>query len=126
MFHDDILFNQFSVYDNLVYAYFLQGNKDINEEKIREVSERLGGYELLHRYPYELSRGQRQRIALIRAVITDKPIILADEPTGNVDEENSEIIFQELKNLSKKWIINRRSRCNKKHDKKSHFLIFDL
>ncbi len=57
--------------------------------------------ELKDRYPSQLSRGQRQRIAAVRALVNDPRIILADEPTSDLDRENASILLSFLKDLNK-------------------------
>jgi putative ABC transport system ATP-binding protein len=74
------------------------GTKD-GEERRREVLKLLKLEDKMHHKPLELSGGEQQRVALARAVITQPAIILADEPTGNLDTENSAIVlnmFQEM------------------------------
>ena len=75
-----------------------------NERQKRALSllELVGLQERINHFPKELSGGEKQRIAMARALANDPEIILADEPTGNLDEENETIIFNYLKELSEK------------------------
>ena len=64
-----------------------------------ELIELLGLQSLLKKYPEEISGGQQQRVAIARAILTKHKILLADEPTGNLDEENSLIVSRALEIL---------------------------
>ena len=64
------------------------------EDRSSEWIERLGIAPLLHQRVTTLSGGEKQRVAIARAMMLDPPLLLADEPTGNLDEKNSEIIFR--------------------------------
>lgn len=73
-----------------------------NKKKVRELLEKVGLSQLEQRYPSQLSRGQRQRIAAIRALANDPKIILADEPISDLDPDNSEILLAFFKELNEK------------------------
>jgi putative ABC transport system ATP-binding protein len=88
-----------SVADNIRIPLALQG-RGREHGPIREVAERLGLAHRLQHRPSELSVGEQQRVALARAIVGDKRVILADEPTGNLDEENVKIVGAVLKQES--------------------------
>ena len=73
----------------------------------------LGLKDRLHHFPSQLSGGEQQRVAIARAIINKPELILADEPTGNLDEENSQIIADLLFNVSQKY---QKSLCLVTHD----------
>ena len=73
----------------------------------------LGLKERLHHFPSQLSGGEQQRVAIARAIINKPELILADEPTGNLDEENSQVIADLLFNVSQKY---QKSLCLVTHD----------
>ena len=78
-----------------------------------EILTDLGLKDRLHHFPSQLSGGEQQRVAIARAIINKPELILADEPTGNLDEENSQIIADLLFNVSQKY---QKSLCIVTHD----------
>ena len=95
-----------TVYDNIALSLSLL-QKNIKEEhnKIMEIIERVGLKGKEHRRMNEISGGERQRVAVARALIKDPKVIIADEPTGNLDSETSKNIFNLFKELSKERLI---------------------
>lgn len=79
------------------------GNGGGSAEKRHEVLSLLKLEDKMHHKPLELSGGEQQRVALARAVINNPAIILADEPTGNLDTENSQIVLDMFKELNRKF-----------------------
>src|SRR5687768_1981424 len=79
------------------------GNGNSSGENRREVLRLLKLEDKMHHKPLELSGGEQQRVALARAVINRPAIILADEPTGNLDTENSEIVLRMFRELNEKY-----------------------
>lgn len=79
------------------------GNGNGNAEKRREILSLLKLENKMNNKPLELSGGEQQRVALARAVINNPAIILADEPTGNLDTENSEIVLEMFRELNERF-----------------------
>lgn len=79
------------------------GNGSKNSDNRKEVLKLLKLENKMHHKPLELSGGEQQRVALARAIVNRPAIILADEPTGNLDTENSEIVLDMFKELNQKF-----------------------
>ena len=91
VFQDFNLLDTFSLRDNILLPLVLAGKKYPEmEERLEPLARTLGIQELLDKYPYEVSGGQKQRCAVARALITRPRIVLADEPTGALDSRSSE------------------------------------
>ncbi len=103
IFQDCCLIESINVYDNLRLVLDLQ--KEKNDAIIYQSLERVGLKGLEKRYPNQLSAGQRQRVAIARALVKRPRIILADEPTGNVDSNTGKLILDILKELSTNCLI---------------------
>lgn len=96
------LLKKFSVYEN-VEIPLLARNIRLSErrKKIEEGAKKLGIDGLLSKYPHQLSGGQQQRVGVLRAIVAETPIVLADEPTGALDTESSEWVIDRLKDINK-------------------------
>ena len=91
VFQDFNLLDTFSLEDNIYLPLVLAGKKHAEMmSRLDEIAEPLGITNLLKKYPYEVSGGQKQRAAVARALITGPRIILADEPTGALDSKSSD------------------------------------
>lgn len=96
VFQDFHLLDTFSLKDNIFLPLVLSGKTyEEMERRLTPVAERLGITEILNKFPYEVSDGQKQRAAVARALVTKPQLILADEPTGALDSRASD----ELLNL---------------------------
>ena len=91
-----------SVYENIVLPIELDGEKP-NQELVNEIINTLGLSEKLKAYPSQLSGGQQQRVAIARALASAPAIILADEPTGNLDSKTTQDVMGLLKVTSQKF-----------------------
>lgn len=91
-----------SAKDNIALAQHIQGN-GYNPHRFDAVTEMLGIREKLNRRPFALSGGEQQRVAIARAVICEPKILLADEPTGNLDSENSQVVLNMLRALNRAY-----------------------
>lgn len=103
IFQDFNLLDHLTIRENIALALSIN---DINHKeiynKVLEVSKQLNIEDILDKYPYETSGGQKQRCACARALITTPKLILADEPTGSLDSTNSQMFLETLSNLNKK------------------------
>ena len=103
IFQDYHLIDELTVYENIMLSLDLRRIED--GDKIKKALEKvdLAGYE--NRYPTELSGGEQQRVAIARAIVKNPRIILADEPTGNLDTNTANAIIGLLKSLSSQCLI---------------------
>lgn len=91
-----------TVYENITLPTRLDGG-EVDKKFIEDIMKSLGIWDKKDRYPNELSGGQQQRVAIGRALSTRPSIVLADEPTGNLDTKNTEEVMVLLKNCAKKY-----------------------
>ena len=102
VFQDFQLLTDRTVEQNLLFVMKATGWKDktLIAERIRDVLEKVGLRSKIKKMPHELSGGEQQRVVIARALLNDPEIILADEPTGNLDQDTSEEIVMLLKQIS--------------------------
>ena len=88
------LLDDLTVFENCDLVFKIANNKKVFEtsQKIIQILDELGIAELKNKYPYMLSGGERQRVAIARAIVHEPEFVLMDEPTGNLDQENAEVI----------------------------------
>ncbi len=103
------IFQQFNLIQNLnalknvmLPREMIESNTEETKKRATELLTMLGLGDRLHHKPNELSGGQQQRVAIARSLINDPPIILADEPTGNLDSKSGQFIMNFLEDLCKK------------------------
>ena len=113
-----IVFQSFYLIPNYTALENVALSLEINFQKnaliqAEEILTDLGLKDRLHHFPSQLSGGEQQRVAIARAIINKPELILADEPTGNLDEENSQVIADLLFNVSQKY---QKSLCLVTHD----------
>ncbi len=102
VFQDFKLLPDRSVFDNLEFVLKATGWNDKAEmkNKIDEVLEKVGMKSMLHKMPHQLSGGEQQRVGIARALLNDPEVILADEPTGNLDPQTSVEVMEVLRKIN--------------------------
>lgn len=103
VYQDFKLIEEFTVYNNLLYA--INKNSESDEERIKESLKIMDLLEVINLPVKNISGGQKQRLALCRAVINNPKILLLDEPTGNLDDKNTENILTYIEKFKEKDII---------------------
>lgn len=104
IFQDYFLMETLTVRENIVLPMALNGQH--KEEMYKSVEEYAGVFgigELLDKYPHAISGGEKQRTAICRALVNSPGLLLADEPTGNLDSKSSEIVIQVLEEINEKF-----------------------
>ena len=102
VFQDFNLLDTFSLQDNIYLPLVLAGKTyDEMKKRIDPIAHRLGIWDLLQKFPYEVSGGQKQRAAIARAIITYPELILADEPTGALDSRSAGQILDIFSDLNR-------------------------
>lgn len=101
VFQDFNLLDTFSLKDNIFLPLVLEGKKyDEMARRLDPIARKLGIYDILEKYPYEISGGQKQRCAVARAIITNPQLILADEPTGALDSKATDKLLNLFEDLN--------------------------
>lgn len=103
VFQDFNLLDTFSLEDNIYLPLVLAGKKYAEmSSRLQPIAEQLGITDLLKKYPYEVSGGQKQRAAVARALITRPQLILADEPTGALDSRAADDLMELFTDINRK------------------------
>ena len=103
VFQFHYLMSEFTALENIMIPALLNNfkNKNVIEKEAKNLLEIVGLAERMKHKPNQLSGGEKQRVAIARAMINKPSLILADEPTGNLDEDTSEMIFSLFKKINK-------------------------
>lgn len=103
IFQEFNLLDTLTISENISLALIIN-KEDANkvEKKVKNIAEKLGIEEILNKYPYEVSGGQKQRCACARALINKPKLILADEPTGALDSKSSRMLLETMDEMNEK------------------------
>jgi putative ABC transport system ATP-binding protein len=115
-----------NVFENVEYPLMIRGGK-VDRERVLEVIESVGLQDYLKHRPDELSGGQRQRVAVARALVTSPDIIIADEPTANLDSKTGGMIIELLAGLNQKsgttFLFSTHNEAISKYAKKTMYIL---
>lgn len=101
IFQEFNLLDSLTMFENIAIPLTLAGkNKTEIKERVEKIASKLDVAQLLDKYPSDCSGGQRQRVAICRALVTNPKLIVADEPTGNLDSKNSHELLSLFKQLN--------------------------
>lgn len=102
VFQFHFLLPTMSAWENIILPLKLSG-RPIDEAKLRGIAKEVGIEKYLSKFPYELSGGEQQRVSLLRAIVLEPPLLLCDEPTGNLDSYHSGKVIELLQFFAKKF-----------------------
>ena len=100
IYQDYSLFPEFTAYENVVMPILIDGKKP-DEKEVDDLLEELGISHCKNKFPSQMSGGEQQRVAIARALVTNADIILADEPTGALDQKTGHEVLELLKEINK-------------------------
>ena len=106
IFQDFNLINSYTVYQNVELMLLINGYKEkLIKKRALEIIDKVGLTSFKNTKVSKLSGGQKQRVAIARAIVKDTPIIVADEPTGNLDSNSAKNVIEILKNVAKDKLV---------------------
>lgn len=104
VFQEFNLLDTLTLEENIAFALTINKTPVPNiHKKVLDIAEKLGIKEILHKFPYEVSGGQRQRCACARAIINNPKLILADEPTGALDSKSAQMLLETILNMNQSF-----------------------
>ena len=100
IFQDFNLLDILTIEENIALACVINGKNQDIDKKVQDIAKKLGIENILKKFPYEVSGGQKQRCACARALINNPKLILADEPTGALDSKSARMLLETMENMN--------------------------
>ncbi|MGI6644843.1 MAG: ATP-binding cassette domain-containing protein [Bacilli bacterium] len=104
IYQNNYLFSELTAFDNVYLSAYIT-NKNVNDEEILNYFKKYNLTNVIHKKVKYCSGGEKQRVNILRALVSNPDIVLADEPTGSLDLENTKIVLDNFYELSKKKIV---------------------
>ncbi|RDU24656.1 ABC transporter ATP-binding protein [Anaerosacchariphilus polymeriproducens] len=101
IFQDYNLLDTLNVHENIALALSIQGERpELIDKNVENIARTLNIYDILNKFPYQISGGEKQRVSAARAIVTNPSLVLADEPTGALDSKSAQMLMETMQTIN--------------------------